>query len=268
LGIPYVIVLQAAGTHNWIAARHLPEMRSAYANARRCYFVAADNRDIVESNLAIDLSHAEIVDNPFTVRADASPTWPAAEPFWKLACVARIHFPSKSQDLLVRVLRQPKWRERPLKITLWGNDDGFLPQLQRLVDLCGIRDKLDYGGFASDVETLWSQHHGLLLPSRMEGNALSLIEAMVCGRMCITTKVGRAAELIDDKESGFLAPAATAELIDNVLETAWQRRNDWRSIGQRAAVAIRRRHSLQPAEDFADRLLHISKSQAARRLAA
>jgi glycosyltransferase involved in cell wall biosynthesis len=103
----------------------------------------------------------------------------------------------------------------------------------------------------------------------MEGNALSLIEAMLCGRICITTNVGRAAELIDDRESGFLAPAATAELIDTVLERAWQRRNDWQAMGQRAARAIRRRHSLRPAEDFADRLLEIAApTTSARRLAA
>jgi glycosyltransferase involved in cell wall biosynthesis len=103
----------------------------------------------------------------------------------------------------------------------------------------------------------------------MEGNALSLIEAMLCGRVPITTNVGRAAELIDDNESGFIAPAATAELIDEVLERAWQRRDDWRTMGQRAAQTIRSRHSLRPAEDLADRILAIaSQVKSARRLAA
>jgi glycosyltransferase involved in cell wall biosynthesis len=269
LGIRYVIVLQAAGHSNWIAQRHLNDFRTAYASAERCYFVADENREVVQSNLGIDLSHSEIVDNPFNVRPDAAPAWPASEQPWKLACVARIHFPTKSQDLLMRVLRQPKWRMRPLTLTLWGSDDGFLPQLERLITLWGLGDKISYGGFATDVEALWSQHHGLLLPSRMEGNALSLIEAMLCGRVCITTKVGRAAELIEDRESGFLAPAATAELIDDVLERAWQRRHDWRAMGQQAARAIRCRHSLRPAGDFAERILDVATRTAPiRRLAA
>jgi glycosyltransferase involved in cell wall biosynthesis len=261
LGIPYAIVLQAAGYNNWIRPQDSPTFRAAYSNARQCYFVSPENRHIIESNLVLDLSHTEIVDNPFMVSADAAPSWPSSEPFWKLAYVGRIHFVSKSQDLLVHVLRQPKWRARPLKITMWGSDDGYLGQVHEMIKLYGLEDQLSYGGFSSDIESLWSEHHALLLPSRMEGNALSLIEAMMCGRMPITTDVGRASELIDDGKSGFVAPAATAKLIDDVLERAWQRRHDWQAMGQEAARAIRQRHSLKPGEDFADRILVAATSQ-------
>jgi glycosyltransferase involved in cell wall biosynthesis len=148
-------------------------------------------------------------------------------------------------------MRKPKWRARPLQVTLWGGDNGNLNQFRRALDAYGLHRQLAYGGVSSDIEQLWSEHHGLLLPSRCEGNALSLVEAMMCGRMPITTNVGRAAELIDDNESGFIAPAATAELLDEVLERAWSRRDDWRAMGQRAAHAIRSRHSLNPARDLA-----------------
>ncbi|MEX2092156.1 MAG: glycosyltransferase family 4 protein [Pirellulales bacterium] len=261
LGIPYAILLQAAGYNNWVRPQDVPAFRAAYSNARQSFFVSAENRTIVESNLAFDLSHTEIVDNPFMVRADVVPAWPSTEPFWKLAYVGRIHFVSKSQDLLIHVLRQPKWRARPLKITMWGSDDGYLGQIQEMIKLYGLEEQIAYGGFSNDIESLWSQHHGLLLPSRMEGNALSLIEAMMCGRMPITTDVGRAAELIDDGKSGFVAPAATAKLIDEVLERAWQRRHDWHSMGQEAARVIRQRHSLKPGEDFADRILVAANSK-------
>ena len=268
-GIRYAVLLQAASPANWIPAKSVDEFRAAYANAERCYFVSRENCDLIETNLALNLPHAEIVDNPFNVRADAAPAWPSTETAWKLACVARIHFVSKSQDVLLRVMRQPKWRARPLQVVLWGNDNGDLRQVERLIDLYGIRDKVSYGGFATDIEELWSHHHGLLLPSRSEGNALSLIEAMLCGRVPITTNVGRAAELIDDNHSGFIAPAATVELVDDTLERAWQRRDDWQAMGRRAATTIRQRHSLQPPEDFANRLLDLASSaRPTRKLAA
>jgi len=215
-------------------------------------------------NLAIALPQSEIVDNPFNVPADAAPPWPATDSHWKLACVARLHTASKGQDVLLRALRQPKWRERPLEVVLWGHDQGGLPVVERLIELYGLEQQVRYGGFATDIVSLWSEHHGLLLPSRYEGNALALVEAMLCGRMPIVTNVGRAAELIDDNESGFIAPAATVELVDEALERAWRRRHDWQAIGQRAARAIRERHSTRPAEDFADRLLEAAA--AARRV--
>jgi glycosyltransferase involved in cell wall biosynthesis len=269
LGIRYAIVLQAAGPNHWIDSRSVADFRAAYSHADRCFFVSNENRETLESNAAIRLTRAEIVDNPFSVRPDAAPPWPALGTTWKLACVARIHFVTKSQDLLVRVLSMPKWRARPMRVVLWGNDNGSLAQLRELIDLHGLHRQLSYGGFASDVEALWAEHHGMLLPSRAEGNALSLIEAMLCGRVPITTKVGRATELIDDNDCGFLAPAATVELVDEALERAWQRRDEWQAMGQRAARAIRQRHSLQPATDFAERILAVAThATTARRLAA
>ena len=269
LGIRYAIVLQAAGPNHWIDARSVADFRAAYSHADRCFFVSHENRETLETNAAVKLARAEIVDNPFSVRPDATPSWPAHGTTWKLACVARIHFVTKSQDLLVRVLSMPKWRARPLRVVFWGNDNGSLMQLRELIDLHGLHRQLSYAGFADNIEALWREHHGLILPSRAEGNALSLVEAMLCGRVPITTKVGRAAELIDDNDSGFLAPAATAELVDEVLERAWQRRDDWQEMGRRAAHAIRQRHSLQPATDFAERILAVAAhATTTRRLAA
>jgi glycosyltransferase involved in cell wall biosynthesis len=269
LGVPYAIVLQAAGSHNWVDPRMLDDYRSAYVQARRCFFVSHDNREILQSNLAIELPHSEVVDNPFSVRVNSAPSWPSTDRQWKLACVARIHYVTKSQDLIIRVLRMPKWRSRPLHVTLWGADNGNLSQFRRTVQIYGLHEQIAYGGVSNNIEQLWSEHHGLLLPSRAEGNALSLIEAMLCGRVPITTRVGRAAELIDDDESGFIAPAATAELLDEVLERAWNRRDDWRAMGACAAQTIRERHSLHPAEDFADRILAAASYQLpVKRLAA
>jgi glycosyltransferase involved in cell wall biosynthesis len=267
VGIPYVVLLQAAGTHSWIDPRSLDEFRNAYVHAQRCYFVSDENREIVETNLALNLPATQIVDNPFTVSPNGAPDWPKAEIF-RLACVARIHYPTKGQDLIARVLRLPKWRQRPLQVALWGSDNGNLRQLQQAIKQYGLESQLAYSGISNDIEQLWSEHHGLLLPSRAEGNSLSLIEAMLCGRLAITTNVGRASELIDDNESGFIAPAPTVELLDEALERGWQKRHEWQEIGRRAAAAIRNRHSLQPAVDFADLILEVASQSASTLLGA
>ena len=269
MGIPYTIVLQAAGAHSWMDTRLIDDYRAAYSDAKRCFFVSDENREVIESNLAADLPRAMTVDNPFTVSANANPSWPTTTPHWKLACVARVHYLTKSQDLIIRVMRQAKWRSRPLHITLWGHDNGNLNQFRRALDVHGLHRQVAYGGVSNNIEQLWAEHHGLLLPSRAEGNALSLIEAMLCGRVPITTNTGRAAELIDNNECGFIAPAATEELLDEVLERAWNRREDWRAMGQLAAKAVRARHSLEPARDFAEQILAAGSSKVAvRKMAA
>lgn len=268
--IPYAILVQSASPYHWIEMNRFAIERAAYDGAVRCFFVSKQNQSIVETNLALDLTSSEIVDNPFQVPLDAAPAWPNCDKTWKLACVARIHFQSKAQDLLLRVMRQPKWRSRPVEVHCWGGDGGSMQQAKELISLHGQQKQFFLHGFTQNVDAIWRDHHALVLPSRFEGNALAMIEAMLCGRMPIVTNVGRAAELVDDNENGFIAESATFELFDDALERAWERRHEWQAMGVRAAQAIRQRHSLQPAEDFAASLLNVASSQrqAKRRQAA
>jgi glycosyltransferase involved in cell wall biosynthesis len=253
--IPYALVLQAASPHLWYSPRQCQQQFEAYEGAAAVFFVSGQNRDMIEANLGLDLSAAHIIDNPFNIPLDAAPLWPGdAEP-WKLACVARLQFNAKGQDLLLQTLRQPKWRSRPLEITFFGEDGGNRRNIERLIGLYRLERQIKFGGFVDDVQQIWRTHHALVLPSRFEGNPLAMIEAMMCGRLPIVTNVGRVAELVDDNQSGFVAAAATVDLVDDALERAWRRRREWQSIGVRAAQAIRARHSLTPAEDFAQALL-------------
>ena len=131
--------------------------------------------------------------------------------------MARFHFASKGHDLLLRVLSAPKWRARPLRVSLWGGDHGNLKQVLRLIELYGLDAQVRYEGTHNDIESLWAEHHGLLLPSRVEGNALALIEAMLCGAAIVATDVGGVAEalgpagvLVDPRDPEALAGALTA----------------------------------------------------------
>ena len=258
MSIPYAILVQSASPYQWIASRAYESHRRAFAGASACYFVSAQNRDIVESNLALNLGGAGIVDNAFNVAPDISVPWPAEET-WKLACVARVDFQSKGQDLLLRVLRQPKWKSRPLQVTLWGADEGNLRQVKDLIELYDLDSAVTVGGFSDDIASVWATHHGLILPSRYEGNSLAMIEAMICGRIPIVTDVGRVRELVDDNVSGFIAPAPTAEMLDDALERAWDCRHEWRAMGELAKTEIKTRHSMRPAEDFAHSIVGLSE---------
>lgn len=259
LNIPYAIVLQAAGCHSWIDPRSLNDYQQAYSRATAVYFVSQNNREIVETNLAMKLPNAAIVDNPFTIACEPI-AFPQAGPPWNLACVARVHFPTKGQDLIARVMSMPKWQDRPLHVSLWGSDNGSLNQMRQLMELYKLEPRVRYAGVSQDVAQIWRDNHALLLPSRAEGNSLSLIEAMMCGRVAITTNVGRAAELIDNNKSGFVAPAATVELIDDALERAWAKRFEWEMMGKRAAENMKSRHGTQPEVDFADRLIAVANT--------
>ena len=118
LNIPYGVLVQAASPYQWIEPHRFKQLQADYRQANRLFFVSEQNREILEANLVLDLSHAEIVENPFKVRVAEPPPWPNSEQPWKLACVARLHFQSKGQDLLLRLMCLPKLASpHPCKLT-------------------------------------------------------------------------------------------------------------------------------------------------------
>jgi glycosyltransferase involved in cell wall biosynthesis len=142
-------------------------------------------------------------------------------------------------------------------VTFYGSDQGQLQQLQDLISLNGLEDRLVFAGFVNDVHQIWERNHALLLPSRYEGAALVVIEAMLCNRMGIVTDTGRNRELIDDGETGFVADGPIVKLIDDALERAWTKRSQWRAMGQLAGQRIRNRYPRDPIRQFTDRLLNL-----------
>ncbi|MGB1931219.1 MAG: glycosyltransferase family 4 protein [Mariniblastus sp.] len=259
-GIPYGINIQCASNSFFIHGDRLEEYRRWYRNAKKVYFVSEENQLKLENNIASKLDNAEIIANPFNVSHDANPAWPETDSGFQVALVGRVHFQSKGQDIIVDVMRQPKWRKRSLKIVFYGHDQGNKLQLLELIKLHGLEDQLVFHGFSDSVEEIWENNHALLLPSRYEGAPLVVIEAMLCNRIAITTDIGRNRELMDDNDSGFVAMGTSVELLDEALERAWQKRHQWREMGVLAGKHIRERYSDDPVRDFAEALQLIRSS--------
>ena len=254
MGIPYGINLQCASDFFFIHSNNLENFRRWYKNAKRVYFVSDENANKIKNNIALNLDNSEVIANPFNVSVDAAPQYPDASKELRVAVVGRVHFQSKGQDLIVDVLRRSKWKDRDIKVVFYGHDQGNMAQLKGLVEMHGLEGKVEFGGYVSEVEDIWKQNHGLLLPSRYEGAPLVVIEAMLCNRVCITTNIGRNTELMDDNVSGFIAEGATINLVDEALERAWQKRDQWEAMGKVAGQHIRARYPKDPVQEFADRI--------------
>ncbi len=255
LGIPYGINLQCASSFAFIHSHRLDEFRYWYQHARQVFFVSDENRAKLENNIAATLPQSEIVANPFNVDFHANPEWPSTDKEYRLAVVGRIHFQSKGQDLLVDVLRQPQWRSRNLRVRFYGQDQGNQRQLHDLIKLHGLESQLRFEGYEQNVEQIWADNHALLLPSRYEGAPLAFIEAMLCNRIAITTDIGRNRELMVDNESGFLAPAATVDSLNDALERAWAKREQWQAMGKLAGQQIRSQYPEDPIGEFAEKIV-------------
>jgi len=262
LRIPYALVSHKAADHFWPPDKSRRYRREVFAGAVRCFFVSEHNRRLTEEQNGMTLTNAEVVRNPYLVTADGPLPWPGREmECLRLACVARLYLLDKGQDILLRVLAGEKWKGRKLHVSFYGsgvNGEALADLAARL----GLHN-VSFEGQTEDVLGIWKEHHALVLPSRAEGLPLALVEAMMCGRPCVVTKVGGNAEVVQDGVTGFLA-TPDEDSIDAALEDAWTRRGELREMGQRAALRIRELVPANPADDFADTLLDLARPSDSR----
>jgi glycosyltransferase involved in cell wall biosynthesis len=256
---PYVLIAQKSSDIYWPSDRRRRVMRQVYASALACFFVSEHNRRLTEEQLGTVLPHASVVRNPFLVPWEPRNDWPDPSDGIRLACVGRLYPMEKGQDLLLRVLARPEWRERPVSVTFYGDGDhrAGLEGMARFLGLTNVT----FAGFVDDVSGIWNDHHALILPSRSEGLPLVVVEAMLSGRVPIVTNVGGSGEVIEDGVTGFIAAAPTEASLAATMERAWRRRDQWPAIATAASESIRTLVPRDPGARFAQTLSEIATSR-------
>ncbi len=250
--IPFVVIVQAAAENFWPGDENVIRLRQVYTAAIKCFFVSKANLNLTVKQLAVDLKNAKIIANPFKVPYDVNIPWPPENETLKLACVARLDPVAKGQDILFEVFKQEKWKDRNIHISLFGSGENkkSLLSLKQLWNL----DNINFCGFMEKVESIWLTHHALVIPSRYEGLPIALVEAMLCARPGIVTDIGGNSEIIEDNVNGFIATAPKVECLDDALERAWQKRDNWYKMGQNAAIRVREVIPIDPIAAFVSEL--------------
>jgi glycosyltransferase involved in cell wall biosynthesis len=252
--LPFVIIVQCNQYFWWPADDLVERYRVALAAALRCYFVSDANRRIAEKQIGCELPNAEVVRNPFNVDFTASPPWPplGRDGELRFACVGRLDPPGKGQDILFEVLAGPAWAARNWRLHLYGDGENR-GGLERWAQRLRLTDRVVFEGHMADIEKIWSLNHVMVMPSRIEGLPLALIEALLCGRPAVATDVA-GGEVIEEGVTGFLADAPTVGCMGDALERFWARRADAREMGATAAKRIRHLVPPDPARVFADKI--------------
>jgi glycosyltransferase involved in cell wall biosynthesis len=253
--LPFVTISQANSVGTWYNDDHAARYRAALPQALRCFFVSRENLAHAEKQIGAPIFNGEVVWNPVNVRSDFLPPWPDDAQV-RFASVARLHPPSKGQDVLLEAFAGASWRERRWELRLYG-EGPMKDILQRLAHRFGLADRVVFAGVA-DVEKIWTENHVLVMPSRYEGLPLAMVEAMLCARPVIATDVAGHAEIIADGITGFLAGPPTPATVASALERFWERRDDAENIGRAGARRIRELLPANPVQAFSVRLQELA----------
>jgi glycosyltransferase involved in cell wall biosynthesis len=246
-GLDYCMVGHSENALYWTDDATTKALNINFKSSKMNYFVSQSMLNLAQLQIGNKIDNAKIIRNPYNVPYETSLEFPSTETL-KLACVGTYNFESKAQDILFEVMNLPKWRERNLIINLYGK--GIHEQrLRNLIELFGLQDKIFLKGYCQTLD-IWRENHALIMPSRHEGLPMAVIEAMLCGRFPIVTDVGGNGEIVIDGQTGFIAPAPRARYIDDAMEKAYQRKDEWQEIGQRAKSDIHNKIPSNPVEIF------------------
>jgi glycosyltransferase involved in cell wall biosynthesis len=231
-GIPYFVIC-----HNYNEGLALQDvirerLLQVFRAARQVFMICDAQREAIQEQLLCRLSNMSIVNNPLNI-ATPEILGPPRGRTVMFASVASMHLDRKGQDLLFNAFSRPQWKERDWKLNLYGNGPDR-ECIERLARYHNLAERTVFHGHVASIRAVWESNHMLVLSSRIETGPMALLEAMLCGRPVVTTQVGKVRELIRDGVEGFVAPAATADLLAAALDRAWQSRDSWTAMGAAA----------------------------------
>jgi glycosyltransferase involved in cell wall biosynthesis len=254
LHIPFVTLTQLVTESSWpgLSADNIHLMTALYDASSANFFVSTQNQRLHEKLVGGNTLKNKIVFNPFTKSSTTQNSYPDTNGVYKVALVGRLELFHKGYDLLVEVIKKDKWKGRPITFSIFGSGPH-----QQVLERWKQEYKIDNISIKQHVENvadIWEEHHILLMPSRMEGQSLSLIESMRFKRPSIVTRVGGVEELVEEGHSGFVAAYPTVEHLEKAMDRAWESRDQWKSMGEQAYGFITERHPADAVSYFIDQL--------------
>jgi glycosyltransferase involved in cell wall biosynthesis len=253
-GLPYIIVNQLTKqVEYWpLREKKLPDVRAAYKNAVKTFFTCSNNHLVMESRLGNEIVNAERHYNPYHIDRNTSIPFPPVGQGAQIAMPAKLLQIHKGQRTVIELMSLERWKNSEVTINLYGEgpDEEEFKQLVAEKHLTNIR----FHPRVPDLLTIWRTNHAILMASFMEGLPIVLVSAMLSSRVPILTDIGGHAEVIDDNRSGFLARRPTVEDLNEALERAIARFEDWEEIGRLARKQILEFLPEDPVTDFVNKL--------------
>jgi glycosyltransferase involved in cell wall biosynthesis len=126
--------------------------------------------------------------------------------------------PEKGVDVLLRALAGVATKFPHVKLVIVG-DGQERGRLQAQAMTLGIGDRVIFTGYTEAPGAYLVAADVVVMPSRSEGTANALLEAMALGRPIVATGVGGTPELIESGRSGLLVPSESPQELGDAILT-------------------------------------------------
>ena len=149
----------------------------------------------------------------------------------------------KRLDMLIDVFYNLNNNGLKFKAAIVGNGPCYNNLTQKVKQL-KLSDVVFFKGFQNDPVKWFNKSKFYLMNSESEGLPTSLMQAMACELIAVSTSVGNITDLIEDQKNGFLLAHNDINTYEKILETLFVMPNSkYKIIGQKARKVIINNHS-------------------------
>jgi glycosyltransferase involved in cell wall biosynthesis len=133
-----------------------------------------------------------------------------------------------------------------------AGDGELRPAVEQLAAELGLTDRVRLLGYVDDIGSWYGAFDAFLLTSANEGAPVVAIEALAAGVPVVATDAGGTRNVVDDGETGYLAPVGALDTLAELLERLRDDPALRAHLGATGAVRMRERFSTQRMADGFD----------------
>ena len=124
-------------------------------------------------------------------------------------------------------------------------DGSYKAELERYAASLGLKERVIFTGFRTDVAKILPQIDISVLPSLSEGLSNSLLEAMAAGVPVVATRVGGTPEAVEDGHNGLLIPPGDFDALIRAINFLLDNPQSAKRMGEEARRSVQLRFSVE-----------------------
>ncbi len=139
-------------------------------------------------------------------------------------------------------------RQQPCHLVLIGDGPERVGAEQQVREL-GLESRAAFLGERDDFADVLAACDVFLMPSELESFGLAALEALSCGVPVVASDIGGIPELVEDGQTGCLAPLGDVAAMANHVLGLLKDSTRWSAFSQNARKSVLARFRIEPAID-------------------
>lgn len=152
----------------------------------------------------------------------------------------------KGQHVLIEALKEAPGIQAIIVGDATYQNQEYFTQLQKSIDLCGMRDRIKLLGFRSDVVDL-IRLVDIVVHTSIDPEPFGrvIVESMAQGKPVIAARGGGVPEIIEHEKTGILVESADSKALARAILALVDNHEQFHRIGRAGQDAVRRKFRLE-----------------------